>query len=38
MLFITLAITRPDVDPKALAELASIDWEALIGKKKSENP
>ncbi|HXJ11616.1 MAG TPA: hypothetical protein VNH19_05025 [Candidatus Limnocylindrales bacterium] len=39
MLFITLAITRPDVDPKALAELASIDWDAMIGKKKSEkNP
>lgn len=33
MLFITLAVTRPDVDPKVLAELASIDWEAMLGKK-----
>jgi len=33
MLLITLAITRPDADPKALAELASIDWDAMIHKK-----
>lgn len=38
MLFITLAITRPDVDPKALAELASIDWERMLGKKAEKKP